>query len=283
MRKFRRHIRRWVSSALGLKGYVDLWWTPQLPVIYVSNPKCGCSTVKNSLKQAQAARFRSEGRHAFELHEDPHVADDCLKRKGIGDLKQGGARLVISCARNPYARALSAYLDKVAQGDISSYRELRDRRPESFEDFLEVLTASEPSILDSHFCPQHLNLGLPDVQYDAIFYLENVASLQRSLRRMFGDFELETFAPHSRSAQQKMQVFYTPRAIELVQRIYAEDFARLGYSTDIARVTDAPGEYWTPHEILPRDGEDAFLAPATGMASLKPAIRYQHLVEARLI
>lgn len=282
MRKVRRFIRRWVSSALGLRGYVDLWWTPQPPVVYVNNPKCGCSTVKNSLKQAQAARFRSEGRHVFELHDDPHVADDCLKRKGIADLRDGGERLVISCARNPFTRALSAYLDKVAHGDISAYRELRGQRPASFEAFLDVLIRAEPSVLDSHFCPQYVNLGLPKIKYDAIFYLENVVSLQKSLRRMFGDFELETFAPHSRSAQQKMQAFYTPRAIALVQRIYADDFAYLGYSTDIARATEAPGEYWTPREILPRDGE-ACLKPDTGMASLKPAIRYQHLVEARLI
>jgi hypothetical protein len=282
MRKLRRYIRRWVSSALGMQGYVDLWWTPQLPVIYVNNPKCGCSTVKNSLKHAQAARFRSEGRHGFALHDDPHVADDWLKRQGITDLLHGDPRIVISCARNPYTRALSAYLDKVANGDISSYRELHGHRPESFEAFLEVLTRTDPTVLDSHFCPQHVNLGLPNVEYDAIFYLENVGSLQRSLRRMFGDFELETFAPHSRSAQQKLQAFYTPRAIDLVQRLYADDFTYLGYSRDLTRATDAPGEYWTPRGIIPLDA-DTDPAPAGGLASLRPVIRFHHLVEARII
>lgn len=282
MRSTRRWIRDCFASALGVRGYVEMWWTPQLPVVYVNNPKCGCSTVKNSLKQAQAARYQSEGHQAFELHADPHVADDCLKRRGVNDLTRGDERLVISCARNPYTRALSAYLDKVASGDISEYRELHGQRPASFDAFLQVLTKTDPTAQDSHFCPQVVNLGLPNVRYDAIFYLENIGSLQRALRRMIGGFELETFAPHSRSAQEKVRSFYTPRAIELVQQLYADDFALLGYSKDIALASQAPGEYWTTRGILPLE-KDANPVPAGGLESLKPAIRLQQLIETRLI
>jgi hypothetical protein len=282
MRRSRRWIRRCFASILGLRNEVELWWTPQLPIVYVNNPKCGCSTVKNSLKQAQASRYRREGRQSFELLNDPHVADDCLKQRGVTDLMGRQSRLVISCARNPYARVLSAYLDKVESGDITQYRELGGRRPKSFEAFLDVLAATEPGSLDPHFSPQHNNLGLPDVVYDAIFYLENAGSLQRALQRALGDFELETFAPHSRRAQERMQAFYTPRTIDLVQRIYASDFAWLGYSRDIARATEAPGEYWTPRGIVFRERETC-LRPASGLESLKSAIRYRHLIEARFI
>ena len=261
---------------------VELWWTPELPIVYINNPKCGCSTVKNSLKQAQASRFRKEGRECFALLDNPHVGDDCLKRHGIGDLRRGEQRLIVSCARNPYARVLSAYLDKVEVGDITQYKELRGERPASFEAFLEILAAATPNSLDPHFSPQHINLGLPYIAYDAIFYLENAASLQRALCGALGDFRLETFAPHSCRAQQRIDTFYTSRAIELVRRIYAADFARLGYSTDIARATEAPGEYWTPRGIVPHE-KAACLVPAAGLASLKSAIRYRHLVEARFI
>ena len=282
MRRSRRWIRRCFASVLGLKNEVELWWTPQLPIVYVNNPKCGCSTVKNSLKRAQASRYRQEGHHRFELLNDPHVADDCLKRWGIKELLRGGQRLVISCARNPYARALSAYLDKVEGGDIAQYRELGGQRPKSFEAFLDVVASTAPDVLDPHFAPQRLNLGLPDVAYDAIFFLENAASLQRGLQSAVGAFEIETFAPHSRRAQQRMEIYYTPRAIELVKQIYADDFAVLGYSMDIARATDAPGEYWTPRGIVTRD-RDTALKPTSGLASLMPTIRYRHLIEARFI
>ena len=42
---------------MGVQGDLQIWWTPELPIIYVSNPKSGCSTIKNSLKQAQAAYY----------------------------------------------------------------------------------------------------------------------------------------------------------------------------------------------------------------------------------
>lgn len=281
MPKIRRLIRRWFASILGMPGHVDLWWTPQLPVVYVNNPKCGCSTVKNTLKQAQASRFRKDGISVFRQLADPHSSDDCLKRKGLR-LGDGDRRLVISCARNPYTRALSAYLDKACDAQAAYFPELRGSRPDTFEAFLELLSRTRATALDPHFCPQRINLWLPQVAYDAIFYLENAGALQRSLCFTLGDFELATFAPHSRSAQQKLRAHYTPRAIELVQQIYAADFDWLGYSRDIARATDAPGAYWTPRGVVPF-AEEARLMPASGMASLKSVIRYQTLIEARLI
>jgi hypothetical protein len=281
MRWVRRLVRDCVASVLGIRSYVEIWWTPELPLLYINNPKCGCSTVKNSLKQAQAARFRNQGLRDFMVHRDPHVPDDCLQRHGVGQIFRDNNRLVLSCVRNPYTRALSAYLDKVASGDIAQYRELKGRRPASFEEFLSVVAAAGVS-LDPHFARQSVNLDLPNVKYDAIFYLENIACLQASLRRLFGDFAIETFAPHSRSAHQKVQDFYTPRAAELVQDIYADDFARFGYSRDLDQIMDAPGACWTRQGIVPRD-EHADLTASDGIASLMPTLRYQRLVEARLI
>ena len=281
MAKIRRTIRRCLASVLGLPGHMDLWWTPQLPVVYVNNPKCGCSTVKNTLKQAQASRFRKDGLEVFRQLTDPHSSDDCLKRRGLR-LCAGDRRLVISCARNPYTRALSAYLDKGCDAQAAYFPELLGRPPQDFESFLELLARTRPTTLDPHFCPQRINLWPSHVAYDAIFYLENAGALRRTLRHALGDFELETFAPHSRKAQQKLQTLYTPRAIELVQQIYAADFEWLGYSRDVTRAMEAPGAYWTPHAIVPVE-EEGRLKPASGLASLKSVIRYQSLIEARLI
>jgi len=278
----RRWIRQFCASALGASGDVQLWWTPELPVVYVNNAKCGCSTVKNSLRQAQAARFRATGRHNFAQIDDPHIGDDCLKQSGIVDLVKSDARLVISCARNPYTRSLSGYLDRVVNGDPSLYREFRGRKPHSFEAFLEVLLSSKPETLDPHFRPQYLNLWLKSVSYDAIFYLEDIATLRRALRGTIGEFELETFAPHSRRAQEKMRTYYTPRAVELVKAIYEEDFVRLGYSKNIEDATEAPGAYWTPRGIV-QSGRETHLEPASGLDSLRSLIRYWRLVEARVI
>jgi hypothetical protein len=278
----RRLIRRCVSLAFGLKGYLDVWWTPELPIVYVNNPKSGCSTIKNSLKHAQAARYRNEGRTGFQHDTYPHRADDCLTRHGFADLKRGGPRLVISCVRNPYARALSGYLDKACRGDIGLYPEFRGERPASFEAFLTALTKHPLRRIDPHFCPQWINLALRQVRYDAVFYLENVAAIEKGVRYVVADFEIKTSIPHAQGARDKLQAFYSRRAIDLVQRIYADDFARLGYSLQLERSAEAPGEFWTPSAIVPL-GHEAIVAPAGGLSSLNRVIRYRHLMEAGII
>ncbi len=278
----RRLIRRCLAIAFGLKGYLDVWWTPQLPVVYINNPKSGCSTVKNSLKLAQAGRYRSEGRSTFQHDRYPHIADDCLTRHGFSELGRGGPRLVISCVRNPYTRALSAYLDKAMHGQIHLYPELRGERPASFEAFLLALAAHPVRRLDAHFSPQWINLGLPKVKYEAIFYLENIAALRNALRRFISNFEVEDSIPHARGASEKLKTFYTPQAIALTQRLYADDFALFSYSLELDRALEPPGEFWTPRKLVPLN-ENVPIAPAEGLLSLNRVIRYRQLLEAGII
>lgn len=282
MSKARHLIRKFFASALGANGAIQLWWTPELPVVYINNAKCGCSTIKNSLRRAQAARYRAAGRGHFDQTNDPHIGDDCLKQSGMEALARSDPRLVISCARNPFTRSLSGYLDRVVNGDPSRYSELRGEVPQNFEAFLESLLSAKPDRLDPHFRPQYLNLWLTGVSYDAIFYLEDISTLPLALSRAIGEFELETYAPHSRRAQEEMRAYYTPRAVELVKAIYEEDFARLGYSRNIEDATEAPGAYWTPRGIV-HSGREIHLKPASGLESLRSLIRYWRLVEARVI
>lgn len=278
-----RHLlRRCVAIACGLKGYLDIWWTPQLPIVYVNNPKSGCSTVKNSLKLAQADSYLSAGRSSFRRDDNPHNADDCLTRHGYADLRHGGPRLVISCVRNPYARALSGYLDKALHGDISLYRELHGVRPASFEAFLLALEAHPVRRLDEHFAPQWINLGLPGVKYDAVFYLENIAELRNALRSVVSNFEVESRVPHARGASDKLKAFYSRQAIELTQKLFAGDFARFGYSMDTERALEPPGKLWTPSGVVPLHGHVA-IAPSDGLRSINRLIRYRELLEAGVI
>jgi hypothetical protein len=48
----RRWMRNLVSDLFGVQGDMNILWTPHIPVIYVNNPKSGCSTIKHSLKEA---------------------------------------------------------------------------------------------------------------------------------------------------------------------------------------------------------------------------------------
>jgi hypothetical protein len=261
-------------------------WTPDLPIVYMDNPKSGSTTIKNSLKQAQAAEYMRAG-IAFRRSEEPHKADDCLKNRGLRR-SACNHRFLISCVRNPYTRALSGYLDKVATRDPRYFPELRDHSVENFEQHLLAIADYRPKRLNFHFRPQHINLDFPNINYDAIFYLEDLSALSRFFAGISPDFILETCAPHSRSANSKLRDHYTDRAVKLVQEIYAQDFSLFGYSSDLDNARVSPGECIIGDRIVSA-GEEV-----SDMASRRPAraapcrafeatMRYQQLIEMRVL
>lgn len=285
MRQTRRRVRNYVLRQFGVQGNMQLWWTPEIPLVYVGNPKAGCSSIKQSLKSAQARRYEHAGR-TFSRVVDPHTDDDCLRRKGLTP-SNCRARYVFSCVRNPFARALSAYLDKVATGDHRNYAELRNLQTVTFESFLRAIADCDPLLLDVHFRPQHVNLNYPVVSYDAVFYLENAGPMADFLAQIVPEFEFARFSPHARGAQQKLAAHYDTATTDLVRRIYRRDFTYFGYSRKVEDALDAPGRMICEHELLPHDADQPPPPCPTRstryMVPLENALRCRWLIERHLI
>jgi len=229
-----------IADLMGVAGDQKVMWTPGPPIVYIGNPKCGSTTIKHSLKQMQAAEYIRAG-IAFERSERPHQGDECLKSQGLRP-SACSHRFVFSCVRNPFTRALSGYLDKVAPRNRIPYPELRNRSVENFEQHLLAIADYRPKGLNFHFRPQHINLDFPNINYDAIFYLENLSAISRFFAEMSPKITLETSAPHSRSAISKLRNHYTDRAVKLVQGIYAQDFSVFGYGSNLDDASVSPGE-----------------------------------------
>lgn len=285
MQLARRRVRNYVLGYIGVQGNMQIWWTPQIPIIYVGNPKAGCSSIKQSLKSAQARQYERSGR-SFTRIVDPHTDDDCLRRKGLAPSNCRN-RYVFSCVRNPLARVLSAYLDKVVAGDHRNYPELRNLRSVTFESFLRAIADHDPLLLDVHFRPQHINLNYPIVSYDAVFYLENAEPMASFLEQIVPEFEFARFSPHARSAQQKLAEHFDPVTIGLVHRIYSRDFTYFGYSRKLEDALDAPGRMLSEHTLLPQDAEQppppCPKRPTRNMAPLEKTLRCRWLIERHLI
>ena len=285
MKPSKRILRRVISDAMGVNAHNKLIWSPELPIVYVDNQKCGSTTIKNTLKQSQANLFAARG-HKFRLRDDPHKADDCLRFRGLR-LKDCRQRYVISCVRNPFARALSGYLDKVATRDPRYFPEFRSAPVETFEEHLLAVAAYPAKQLNFHFRPQYLNLDYPNLTYDAVFYLERFSVLSEFCRTVAPELIVETSAPHSRDAgsQSTLREHYSDRAIALVQDIYAEDFSLFGYSFELDETDRLPGQCIVANRIVP-DGTDLVAALGNGRPvneSIQPAyqttVRYHRLVE----
>ena len=140
-----------------------------------------------------------------------------------------------------------------------------------------------PEMMNSHFRPQHINLDVPNITYDATFFLENIAALPQVLRSQLGGFDLKTFAPHARGASAEMESQYSARAVDLVQRVYGPDFELFGYSRDLADFGQGAGCLLGARHSCRRWRRCAALGPSGAADALKPELRYRRLVEMKLI
>lgn len=285
MRRTRRNIRNCLGRLIGIQADMQVWWTPGLPIMYVSNAKAGCSSIKQSLKAVQARAYIRAGR-TFDRKTDPHADDDCLRCTGL-EPSRCRDRYLFSCVRNPFTRALSAYLDKVKSDDYLAYCQLRKLQSISFEGFLRSLADYGPTCLDGHFRPQHVNLNYPSVSYDAVFFLENPAAISGFLAQIVPEFEFEHYAPHARGAAGKLAAHYSPTTVQLVREIYARDFEAFGYSRNLHDALQAPGHMLVEHALL-RAGAmqpppPSPLRPSRQTRTLENTLRCRWLIERRLI
>ncbi len=285
MKSVRRKIRYLASRLVGVQGDIALLWNRDLPIIYVNNPKSGCSTIKHTMKKAQAAEYIRR-RENFVCADDPHTLDDCLRKAGLR-LEVCRRKAVISCVRNPFTRILSAYLDKVAHGDGRLLGKLSRVKLDTFEKFLVALSQLKPRDINKHFRPQCINLNYPNIKYYAIFFLENMQALGDLFAHVAPGLSIESFAPHARFAASALRAHYTDRAVELVKEIFADDFRLFGYGERLDDAGVAPGELILDNRVMPRGTQLPDFALHQGDApicpNLKATVRFLRAVELRLV
>ena len=145
--------------------------------------------------------------------------------------------------RDPYARLLSAYLDKVgykqdpAAEVFDHYR--RDRAdPDtsvSFAEFIAWLEAGRDRIgqWNPHWRPMARLLRPDLIAYDLIGRLETFEADFAVLSARIGQSPAAAVVavPHLTRAADRLAEFYTPALRDRVATLYAEDFAAFNYPT----------------------------------------------------
>ncbi len=201
-------------------------------------PKCANSTVVEAL-----ATFSGKVRS-----DDNTVA---LKR-AFGKPHQLSHRQVVrlrdhwlkfTFVRNPYARVLSAYLDKIIRlrYDLRPrYRALRAATratdaPPSFDRFLDYLAAGG-LYANVHWAPQTALLLIPLVSFDFVGKVENLdQDLLQVLQRLFPDQAHRTAVKFGRAgppptgAQDKVFSWCTRQQRDRIAALYENDITALGY------------------------------------------------------
>ena len=164
--------------------YSDVYnikYQPMKNIAYLNNAKVACSTIKNSLLFGRAKNVHEQ--FLFPQFNNPFAE-------------------IFSVVRNPYDRAVSAYIDKVGPdkdhwvwNPFCKRYDLDRNHQISFEDFLDILLEDEnPRSIDQHFRAQSYNLIFDRIVPRFVGHLENMAHVEHYLKDH--GFELKNRAPH---------------------------------------------------------------------------------------
>lgn len=234
---------------------------------YIETPKVACTSIKKFMADQYVGG-------TFELQDigDIHNRDISPLKRFRQLPPEQGRRIWgpeyrrFSFVRNPFSRLLSGYLDKLVTNEFERQFHLPmlgfepGSRP-TLAEFLERLAAMPNDERDIHFATQASLLMVDAVEYDFIGrfegFKEDFLRLQHSHYGISHPSDAyESFGKHHASdANAKIERYYGPREIELVQDIYLSDFQLFGYSDDITQASDRPPEVQT--EQL-RDAARAF-------------------------
>lgn len=145
--------------------------------------------------------------------------------------------------RNPYARLLSCYLDRVLDKRSVASREVQSKIGKtdiSFREFCVMACGQESRNQNDHWRRQCDDILLDRIDYDFIGKFERLEEDMRQVSvDIFGDvlpeMELKKDRNHSPSrtnAQSKLMEYYTDDLKELVYDSYRDDFLKFSYSPD---------------------------------------------------
>ncbi|WP_161555778.1 sulfotransferase family 2 domain-containing protein [Mangrovicoccus ximenensis] len=218
---------------------------PARRVAYVETPKVACTAIKAFLQD------RAGGRKEGDVHDRATSPLPLLSSLPPATRRAAllGRWQRFSFTRNPYARLLSGYLDKIVANDWERARHLprlgfaADARP-ALAQMLAALARIPESARDIHFAPQSRLLMLGQVDYALLGAFESFGRDFAEMQRRFYGAEAGSYAAigqrHATGAAGKLAEHFGPAEIRLAQELYAEDFDALGYPPDPARALEPP-------------------------------------------
>ncbi|WP_061013153.1 sulfotransferase family 2 domain-containing protein [Photobacterium leiognathi] len=191
-------------------------YQPKKNIAYLLNPKVACTTIQNSLLNGNVE-------NVHDINNFPAYNNSSVP--------------IFTVVRNPFDRAVSAYLDKVSsKKDLVVWNNFVSSLGKqvnydiSFEDYLDILM-EHPNLsqADKHFRPQVDNMH--GITPSFIGYLEDMDSVKLHL----SDFNIEIInkIPHKTNTKNKRNHLLSSESIiNKVRILYKNDFDAFGYSSN---------------------------------------------------
>ena len=215
--------------------------------LYVEVPKAGCGTMKATLGGLEAARMgpamveRVQANPHDRMAATPFVKPFQLPADQLEDVLTSAAYRRFTVVREPAARALSGFIEKVGQGlkqsgpIVRAVEETTGRAVAASDvtlsQFLDVVGAQASRDQDPHWRRQADHVGLGIVPYDAVIHLEDLDASWAQIAGLTGipDLQEQFYCRNSTGARTRIAEYYTPELLGRVAEIYARDYAELRY------------------------------------------------------
>jgi glycosyltransferase involved in cell wall biosynthesis len=232
-----------------------LTYFPNLQILSIQNRKVASTSILHALWHADD---QATGRVTFDGRREniPYLyrLEDLAPR-----IEQMRTAFRFCIVRNPFSRILSAWAGKILTGprsyvDRGPWKKLCEDMnwPKdkvcSFSEFLDAIDGIDPVQMDPHFRPQTINTLSAYLRFDLIGHIERFEEFQRAV-----PFELPaTYSKNRTDAWAKHRALLGSREIDVIRRIYRDDFAAYGYGDDPDDLMN------TPDHVLPQGNDLVF-------------------------
>lgn len=207
-------------------------YIPSHKIIYFCNPKVAGSSIIQTLLTldesisgiARADHNLPASRKEFSSRRDPSQF-----RKDLN----GSNTFQFTFVRNPYTRILSCYRDKIVSQRQPRYAKHLGFEPDqtiSFLEFLERIEQSPSHLMNRHWRPQSLLIPKA-AKLNFVGRFENLAEDLLKLAEKLQTDSAKIVRMDSHRTGDKSQFDFKRQEVELINRIYYEDFRRFSYET----------------------------------------------------
>jgi hypothetical protein len=208
---------------------------------YARVPKAANSTVMATLEYARSGRAEFTGSDMARLKTggEQYVRASTLP---MTPAQARAALFTFAIVRHPFARAVSAFNDKMLDASRIDGTHAPSRRPfgfdsrpveELFDEYLALLESPDGLLRNRHHAPQTAVIAFEPRDLDAIGLVERLdVDLPEIMRAIFGrDVPVVTWAPHAtdRSARRMRVDLLTLQQKDRLSVIYRDDFDQLPY------------------------------------------------------
>ena len=219
--------------------------------VYVEVPKAGCGTMKATLGGLEAARMnpgmvqRVQQHPHDRLRATPFVKPFQLPPAMLEEVFTSDEFTRFTVVRDPAARLLSGFIEKVGQGlkqsepIVAAVRAAtgRDVAPADVDlaTFLDVIAAQPSRDQDPHWRRQADHLGLGILRYDATIHLETLDASWGRIAELTStpDLQEQFYCRNSTGAGSKVSDYYTTELLGRVVETYRRDYETLDYPLPI--------------------------------------------------